>query len=329
MISPSTIPDLVKFGAESDTYTIEIRPTTKCNYNCYYCVDLHNNKNPILEIDIQSVCDMIRTVKSVLHKKIRVYIYGGEPTLYPHLLELINGLSSVCEDGDLIEIQSNFSRKVEYFKPLCKQIQNKHLVRFCGSYHNTHTNITKFLQVCLFLKKHWFLNMVTFMYNRKKDVMKDFELARKLLGDEHCELSPLISSTIDQDPNRNNGTDKEIDHMFENVDCDDLRKHSFMFDDNITYETISGKHKTSRANMWKQRNYNFKGMRCSIMKDKIYIDWDGAAYKCINDLLNKQSAVFNVNATPDYTAYYSNVSCFECPHTRCFFDMEYEKFPSK
>lgn len=329
MTLAKTIPDLVQFGSESDAYIIEIRPTTKCNYNCYYCSDLHNNKNPILEVNTSSICDMIRSVKLILKKRVRVYIYGGEPTLYPHLLDLINKITSVCDDNDLVEIQSNFSRGVDWFKPICKKLQYKKIVRFSGSYHNTHTTITKFLKVCLFMKKNWLLNMVTFMYNRKKCVMSDFNLACKLLGHKHCELSPLISSTIDQDESKNNGTSHEIDYMFKSENCDDFYQHSFMFDNNIPYETTKGKHKTSRAMMWKLRNYNFNGMRCSIKKDKIYIDWNGAAYKCINDLLAGISELFNINDHPDYDEYYNNVTCFECPHTRCFFDMEYEKLPNK
>ena len=329
MTSSETIPDLVSFGSESDIYTIEIRPTTKCNYNCYYCEDLHNNKNPNLQLDADSVVALIQSAKAHLHKPVKIYLYGGEPTMYSGLLDLINILSNACDDNDLIEIQSNFSRPQKWFENICEQIENKRRVRFSGSYHNTQTSITKFLRVCMYLKHTWFLNMVTFMYNRRKSVIKDFELARRLLGEKHCELSPLISSTIDQNPALNNNTHTEIDYIYEHEDCEKFYKHSFMFDNMIPYETIEGEKHTSRAMMWKLRNYNFKGMKCSIKKDKIYIDWDGSAYKCINDLLGSQSSQFNVNDSPDYDEYFSTVTCFECPHTRCFFDMEYEKHPNK
>ena len=41
-----------EFGSYHDTYTIEIRPLTKCNYNCYYCTDNRINSNPIINLNV-------------------------------------------------------------------------------------------------------------------------------------------------------------------------------------------------------------------------------------------------------------------------------------
>ena len=67
-----------------------------------------------------------------------------------------------------------------------------------------------FIKKCLLLKQYGILNMISYGYNSKKDVLPDYKKGKKILGPEHCEIVPLINASVDQDPKKGNETFKEI-----------------------------------------------------------------------------------------------------------------------
>jgi len=104
----------VEFGHRSDTFNVEIRPTTKCNYNCYYCTSNRNNANDIIKLNTDNICSIIEVARKHSGKKIYVYVVGGEPTVYTHLLEFVNEISNSLQSGDYIEIQTNLSKSKKW-----------------------------------------------------------------------------------------------------------------------------------------------------------------------------------------------------------------------
>lgn len=322
------IENLSEFGREQhDYFVIDIRPTTKCNYDCYYCKDLHNNTNPITKLNTNNIKSLMTAARRAHKKNIHVYIYGGEPTLYSNLIDFVNEIGEACEKNDLIEIQSNLSRGMDWFKQFGKKLTCRWNVKISASYHSQQASMGSFIKTCMFLKKKRFLNVVTYMYNRRtKEPIKEFKRLQLIIGKEYCEISPLISSTLDQNPKRNNNTCTEIDHIFENEDVSLFAEHSFMFNKTIPYILDDGTElHTARAYMWKSRENNFKGYSCTVNFNKIYIDWNGECYQCINNLLTSTGSVFNINDMKTFDRYFKNMSCINCVFDKCFFDLEYKK----
>lgn len=308
-------------GKDLDIFTIEVRLTSKCNYNCYYCTDLHYNKVPFVVHNVKHICELINTAYKHFNKPIYLYIYGGEPTIYPHLFDYIDGLIEGvdCNVEIEIDIQSNLSLKKSWWNKFCNKYSDKnHYIKICGSYHNTQTNIYKFIEKALILKKYNMLNMISFMYNRKKSVIPDFNFATKILGYEHCEICPLIDSRVSQPLESDIA---EVSYIKENEDINDFKKHSFFFNDTIPVDN----QKKSRFDFWLSNDNTFTGYLCNTPLDRIVIDWDGSCFFCESHLFSDTPPVFNINNENNYTEYFSNLKPTICKFKKCFFNIESKK----
>ena len=81
---------------------IDLSPNAKqCNFDCLYC-ELSYAKTLSKQIDVISVSEIMTQLKSSLenHKNIDVITFtaNGEPTLYPHLSELIDEIDKIKGD---------------------------------------------------------------------------------------------------------------------------------------------------------------------------------------------------------------------------------------
>lgn len=315
-------------GVDEPThFTVEIRPTTKCNYNCFYCTDLHINENNIVRISEHNLVEVVNSIRKNTKKDIHVFVCGGEPTVYPYLVEMLNTLGSNLCDNDYIEIQSNLGLSYNKLTKIVNKILPKGKIKISVSYHNTQCNDhAKFIKKCLYLKKLGMLKMISYGYNSKKNVVNDFKIGKKIIGDEHCEIVPLINASVDQSIENGNGTYKEIDILNDNEHVKAWSEHSHFFDNQLKYTLLDNtEYTTSRNEMWKKRTNNFLGTKCSIPKWKIYIDWNGDVYKCFNEQFSPLKPVFNINSDYDFDNYFKNLKCMDCCFTTCFFDMEYKK----
>ena len=95
---------------------IDLSPSKKqCNYDCVYC-ELAPAETMSSYSDILPVDDILKAVEKSLstHSDIDVLTItaNGEPTLYPHLLELIRGIDSIKGDTKTL-ILSNGSTILE------------------------------------------------------------------------------------------------------------------------------------------------------------------------------------------------------------------------
>ena len=313
---------------DHNIFTIELRPTTKCNYNCYYCTDLHINSNPVIELNPDDLINLINQIRTNTKLTIHIFICGGEPTMYRNLTHLINCIAPTLHGDDWITIQSNMSKSLEWFKMFVDNINDVSRVKINCSYHNTQqdVNITSYLKKCMFLLSTGVLGVVSFGYNQKKDVLLDYKTALKLLPAEHCEIIPLINSSVDQDPQKGNGSDKDIDYIYKTIDRDELKDYGHFFQPKLQYTDDQNEtHYISRGELWLERTNNFHGYECSVSKFKIYVDWDGSCYKCFNEQFSSIKPVMNICEHDNVKDYFKNLKCMNCPFTTCFFDLEYLK----
>lgn len=317
---------ITELGSPQQVFTLEVRLTTKCNYNCYYCTDLHNNKNPITLLSSTNVCLLIQSITKIIKLPIHLFIYGGEPTIYPHIDGFINDILEYITSNKLsvfVELQTNLSRDSKWITSFCERykIYNEIFSVSC-SFHNTESKILSFVKKCLILKKYNLLHKVTFMYNKRECVMPDFNTGISILGTKYCEVSPLIDSKTSQVVS----DVTELQHIQSREKIDKLAEHSFFFKKNIECkDDQKGEHYTSRFELWLHNKNTFHGYACRVAMERLVIDWDGNCYKCFNEMFADVPPVFNINAIVDYDEYFSNVKIVVCPFAKCFFDLEHKK----
>jgi len=316
------------FGGEAHEYfTVELRPTSKCNYNCYYCPDLHINSNPIKNLNFSDLKNLLTIIQRRQKRNIHVFICGGEPTLYPKLQDLVLSMCGYLKDTDRITIQTNLSKPLKWFQKFTEKIEcyNK-IVCINGSYHNIQDiDIYNYIAKCLHIKQKNLLGMVSFGYNSRKCVKSDYFNFKKIVGAEHAEIVPLINGSVDQDKNKGNGSDNDIDFIYEHEDMEEFESYGAFFEYNLEYTNESGESKTTRANMWKTRENNFSGYKCSVTKHKLYVDWDGSCFGCFNHQFSPTPALFYIHEHEKIAKYFTELKCMDCPFTTCFFDLEYKK----
>ena len=103
----------VKEGERIAPIYVRIKPTNRCNQNCYYC----HYKNPYLELDQynpedkikrEKMLEIIQDFKSIDVKAV-TFSGGGEPLLYPYIEET---MESVLDAGIDLSIITNGSLPV-------------------------------------------------------------------------------------------------------------------------------------------------------------------------------------------------------------------------
>jgi len=97
-------------SSTSPLFRAELILTDKCNFFCPYCMGLRKDIEGTLSRD-QALNILELWVKEGL---VNVRFSGGEPSLYPHLKELV----SYCKQNKVqhIAISTNGSADLEYYK---------------------------------------------------------------------------------------------------------------------------------------------------------------------------------------------------------------------
>ncbi|EAI1055404.1 radical SAM protein [Campylobacter coli] len=85
---------------------IDLSPSKKqCNFDCVYC-ELEAQKPQAKQDEIASVEEIVLEVQNILEKNISfdflTLTANGEPSLYPHLEELISSLRKIAKDKKLL-----------------------------------------------------------------------------------------------------------------------------------------------------------------------------------------------------------------------------------
>lgn len=307
-------------------FTLELRPTSKCNYNCYYCTDLHINSNPINKFKADDIIKLIESIKRNLNLPIHIYICGGEPTLYKDLDDLIIQIGKYLSGPDYITIQTNLSKPLKWLSKFTKKLISLPIsIKVNCSYHNTQVaDIYNYINKCLYLKHVNMLGIISIAYNQRKDVDDNYDKFIKVVGKDYCEVVPLINASVDQDPHKGNNSDSDIDIL--NAREKDKSHYGHFFRPTIPCTTSTGETKAvTRNHLWLTRGNNFHGSKCSVSKYKMYIDWDGRCFSCFNYQFADVPPIFHISMTGKFDDYFSNIKCINCPFTTCFFDIEYEK----
>ncbi len=94
--------------------TLRISVTNACNLGCVYCVDgVSKNSSPV-NASWEDLLEIVSALDEILDLE-TIRLTGGEPTLYPHLVSLINGMADM---GIPIKMTTNGFLLSRLAKPL-------------------------------------------------------------------------------------------------------------------------------------------------------------------------------------------------------------------
>ncbi len=115
--------------------TIEIEPSLKCNFKCPYCYVASDNNN-VKDLSLNELKDVIVQGKDLGARNI--IILGGEPMIYPHIVELIGFINSLGLNSHIFTNGTNISMETA-------DLLFQHGVKPMLKYNSKDKNIQNFL----------------------------------------------------------------------------------------------------------------------------------------------------------------------------------------
>ena len=269
-------------------------PTNLCNYDCRYC-DIHR-KEKFVYIEKQlKIVDFINFISREYDNQI--LLYGGEPTIDPNILRIINNL----ENPYNIRFYTNLSGDSMFYKNILEL--NKPMI-FSISYHYEKANFDKFFEKLTYLTPLKLCKIrVKVMWDSrfKEEILEKFEILEELkMFSNYDQTLDLIY------PNRSNNIGAE----WNNKDIDLYLSYQKMKDIYVEYndDGILKNKIMSFNEIWLnhlERNHYYT---CYVGKSSLFIDSNGDVYYCKNQSYNPHAPIFNV-VRDNYNDY---LDIFEC-----------------
>lgn len=257
-----------QIGIKFQHRMIRLRISDTCNFNCSYCSE-HNtlpNDKVINSKNLELLLLNLEKLYNLENRFQDLFIWGGEPTLNPELLNFLKKIRNEFNFIKNIEIHSNLSLNYsEIFIDTVKQLD----VKFSSSFHLEYPSKKVFENFKSF-NKNKLLNEINLMWHNLEefDKVKNIKKLNK-------ELPFSIIPTF-----------QLLDKNFNKVKI--LLKSSGDFEDK-SIPTSDG-----NKNYIEIYNYQMKGMLCNIPIDSFIINTNGDIYFCQNFFLENKKSGINI-----------------------------------
>ncbi|MCF7916181.1 MAG: 4Fe-4S cluster-binding domain-containing protein [Candidatus Omnitrophica bacterium] len=156
--------------------------TLGCNMNCPYCINMHSSKNRGFLNNLVSGKNWVKGLNRLkIHSDLPITLQGGEPSLHPNFIWIVNHLNPDLKIDILTNLSFNINRFIKEIDPS----------RFCReapypsirvSYHLTEMNLDDLIEKVLKLKKAGFsIGIYGLLYPEfKKEVLAAQKKCRNL-----------------------------------------------------------------------------------------------------------------------------------------------------
>jgi len=166
-------------------FTIEFELGNVCNFKCNYCFPGSNEGN-CLWPDIEKVDKALLNYIKKHNRKTRLYLIGGEPTLWKHLPRFCNNIKSAHDVT--INISTNASKSMRWWKKYWTSFDVVNI-----SVHHEFSNVEHAIKVADFLyEKNIEVNIDVLMdpgnFNECKQIVEQCKQSKNLF--------PIIAKTV-------------------------------------------------------------------------------------------------------------------------------------
>ncbi len=130
-----------------------------CNYKCSYCWPYASTRTK----DHRSYDQVISTIDEIKRQardrgfnSFHFSFSGGEPTMHPQYLEILNHYSKDVADTNYqsVHMTTNLSRDIEWFKKYVDATKGLHRVSITASFHKEFADRKKFQERLIFLQEN-------------------------------------------------------------------------------------------------------------------------------------------------------------------------------
>lgn len=315
-----TITRIINF---QDTDLLKIRwcVGNTCNFNCAYCTSHDGDfKYPkSLDSIVKNFNKLFSVYKSQGKTKFEIEISGGEPTLWP---ELHTFIKLIKENNDVsVQIITNGSRTLRWWKENIKLFDK---VNF--SFHHKEADINHFISVVDTVVTNNVDTTVLFLMDpfswdeceEKISYMKRHRTKKWFI--EARPIFPIEGFPVSYTDYQKKYLDKSFKSLpsfrwiIKNILKLDPFESKTVLEDGSTKRVSSGYYVTNN-------HTNFKGWKCNIELENIYIHWNGVIKgSCGQPLFDKDYNIlsdtfvdeFNIIPMPTIC---ERINCFCQPET--------------
>jgi MoaA/NifB/PqqE/SkfB family radical SAM enzyme len=242
-----------------DKIKVEWNLGKRCNLDCEYCPSfIHDNHSPHTDINI--LRDTVTTLSN-LETPVRLSLTGGEPSVHPHIEELLAHISA--SGIQWLSMTTNGTRKAEWYLE-----QQEYVSQFVFSLH---------------FEKDWERIIDTILYFdrfRISKILVHVMAHHKFMEETRQAVNVLKSYEIPFAVRRIRWTEGNHD-LF-----DDMRYHpddlKWIKEESATVEPncLVNDSKPYHANdMIKMHMNQFKGWSCNAGIESLMINWDGEVHR--------------------------------------------------
>lgn len=143
----------------NDLFTVSWLLGRYCNYNCSYCWE-HGRSDKkdhrSLKLCIKTIRNIKKQARARNFNSFHFSFSGGEPTLHPDYLKIIEELGddSYWCNFQTIHMTTNLSRDIKWLKEYAKLVARFHRASVTASYHSEFANKEKFIEKIIMLQEH-------------------------------------------------------------------------------------------------------------------------------------------------------------------------------
>jgi organic radical activating enzyme len=171
--------------------------TNWCNYKCSYCPVLTVITNNFKKDDHAESYKSVLERLSTIDHPFKMCITGGEPTLNPNILEILEGLAKL-DNCHQIAVMTNLSRSVAFYKSI-DDLGNKYpmydnsKIVIMASYHPEYFN-DKFAEKAIELSKQIKRFQVSINFSDKPKNWDNTVSVLEMLKSNNIKMKPTILS---------------------------------------------------------------------------------------------------------------------------------------
>ena len=265
--------------------------TGGCKFNCTYCDVIDNTRRNTDYVNQLKIIDTLTDI----NKPFEIYLYGGEPTEYPHLDMVLDKIyEKYNRHLGAVELQTNLNvsdeRIVELSSRGIEFSPSVHITFLKGdTIHDIHRKI-------VLIESLGSLRRIDFMLEKWKvddhlklyDMLIESNLKSKIqFTNSYYEFNDDLTYTNKFNPSATEYKDLIDKHH------DTEEMYELTYSDN----TIVKVHKDELLTTYREST-KFMGWLCSARENQVFVDFDGNWWEC-NVSYKRKQPLGNILTNPD------------------------------
>jgi len=272
-----------KFKEDPKFFSSHWDVTSRCNYRCGYCT--YNNRDESF-YSYEHVLKIIEFYDYLYENyNLCLTLFGGEPTIYPDFLKIIERLGKSIYP---LQIFTNLSRSKEFLKEMCS-IRND--LKFFASFHHEFSDENTFIEKVYMLRDLGVEVYAKIMWDsQKKKEIKD--IYEKVDGTKTIDMIYHPNQSFSQE---------DKDWYFEEHNRDKALQYVNVDDTPLSYHQV----KLMLSGM-----ANFQGYLCDAGRRNLMICSNGDVHPCLTYRKMGHKPMYNIITDKPYIEQ-NKIQCVE------------------